>query len=138
MVPAYNAPDIGPREFLIAVRDDLTVVPALRYDAARKLEQFDRVVRDSDRDIPRQSFAPVWKAPRQLPKRPLDYQPPPRSKSPRSRPRPKSREPTTRYEWQILLKHREYVRETRTPVTAEMRRQRDRVVIRKPDPDAPA
>jgi hypothetical protein len=103
---AFDRPDIGPREFLLAIMCDPSVDPYLRIDAATKLQRY---FLNSNPEFPQD-------------KRPLTYVPPPRSKARRSR--SKERELISRNDWLYL----KYARDT----DAAALRLRDRVLVRNP------
>jgi hypothetical protein len=120
---AYDTPDIGPREFLLAVLHDPTVDPYLRNDAAAKLKQYDLLLASRHTRSVKKHF-------NDGPRRPLDYQPKrsgkaPASSSPKSRrSRSKERELISRNDWLYL----KYARDT----DAAALRLRDRVLVRNP------
>ena len=118
---AYDAPNIGPREFLLAVLHDETVDPHLRHDAAVKLKQYNSLLNARmARSIRRGAEFPH--------RRPLDYQSRLRTKVRNSTPPPP---PTiTRDDWVYLIKHHEHARDTGTSMNTDVRRLRERVVIR--------
>jgi hypothetical protein len=119
---AYDRPDIGPVEFLFAVMSDPTVhrYDRLQADAALKM-----ILRRLGKDL--RKFRAELHYLRH--KRPLDYQPPP----PRKHHKAKVPEPTSRYEWLCLIKHREYWHETGD--RRSFLRERERVLIRNPERD---
>jgi hypothetical protein len=112
----YDAPGIGPREFLLAVLHDRSLPDDVRSHAATCLQEYD-LVSGYREDFPTD-------------KRPLDYvAPPPKTK--RKHRKSKVREPVSRYDWQFLKSTRDI------PARPDVQRLRDRVVIRNPAPPRP-